>query len=93
MRISPLGSCLAATISLSPIVSFSSLTSCWPILCLWVVDSFPKTMITSLALLEGMGLILSTPEVILRVGVEVAFLATSAKVRGPLGSFGVSVIP
>jgi hypothetical protein len=50
-------------------------------------------MITFLALLEGIGLIRSAPGVILRVGVEVAFLATSAKVRGPLGSFGVSIIP
>jgi hypothetical protein len=38
-------------------------------------------MITSLVLLEGTGLIRSTPGVMLRVGVEVAFLAASAKVE------------
>ena len=92
-RISPLGSRLAATISLSPIVSLSSLTSCWPVLCLWVIDSFTGAIITSLVLLEGTGLTRSTPRVVLRVGVEVAFLATSAKVRGPLDSLGFSIIP
>ena len=91
---SPLGSRLAATISLSPIVSFSSLTSCWPVLCLCVVVSLLGAIITSLVCLDGTGLTLSIPEVMLGLGaLEVAFLATSAKVRGFPDSLSFSVIP